>query len=248
MAGSVVPTLIEHRSRGVVRTDIVCTLGADGSAVADTVVGVGFGRLVGVAVKGPASCTVTVTDNKSGAVLVSAFRPTTAVFGNTTTGDTTGGTSEDLWTTGAAHNLVAGDQIVFTSITGGGSGVAINTPYWVVTTTGFAATTFCLAASAAAALAGTPISNVGSSDVSAATWYKAGAAVTPAFFRPTGNVTVAAGTALAAHANNPNVNRDMFVGGKVSVSTSAGATGSPACTVSLIIDEEGIGGDYGANT
>ena len=47
MAGTAVPTKIEHRSRGVVRTNITMVTDASGDATA-TVVGVGVGRLGGV--------------------------------------------------------------------------------------------------------------------------------------------------------------------------------------------------------
>lgn len=240
MAGSITPLKIEHRSRGVVRTDVTITTGTDGSAPAETVVGVGFGRLVGVAVKGPASVAITVKDKKTGATVLNAYRPTTAVFGNTTTGDETGGAVDDLFTTGAAHGLTELDEIVFTSQTGS-TLPALNTPYYVAETTGFAATTFCLAASAAEAAAGAGQVIVElDADISAATWYKKGAAVTPVLFRPTTVIADNAGTAVSAADTAPNVNRDIYVGGKLSVSTTGGATSS-ACTLSLIVDEEGIG-------
>lgn len=92
MAGSAVPTRVAHRSRGVVRTDIAITCDASGVATA-TVVGVGFGRLVGVMYDGglDASAVITLSDAKTGATIVAYttgtegtpvfFRPTTNVVG-----------------------------------------------------------------------------------------------------------------------------------------------------------------------
>jgi len=244
MAGTVVPLKIEHRSRGVVRTDVTITTDSAGAAPAETVVGVGFGRLVGVAVKGPLSTAITVKDKRTGATILNAYRPTTASFGNTTTGDTAGGTSADLFTTGAAHGLSEGDSIVFTAITGGGGtgAIVVNTPYWVCETTGFAATTFCLAASAADAAAGDDqvVQEIGDADISAATWHASDAAVTAAMFRPTGVIVDVAGTAISAAESANNVNRDIYVAGKLSVSCTGGAA-STAATLSLIVDEEGLG-------
>lgn len=239
MAGTIAATPVEHRSRGVTRTSISITTATGGTADA-TNVGVGFGRLVGVMSAGPGAPLITLTDTRTGATILT-HRPNVAVFGNTTTGDTSGGTSEDLWTTGAAHGLSEGDEIVFTSITGGGGGAAINTPYWVVTTTGFGATTFCLSDTAAHAAAGTNIVNVGTSDVSAATWYAAGATVTPSFFRPTAVIKTNAGAAITAADTAPNVNRDIYLGGKVSVEATGGENTAAACTLVLIVDETGVG-------
>jgi len=49
-----------------------------------------------------------------------------------------------------------------------------------------------------------------------------------------------AGTAVAAADTAPNVNRDIVVGGKVSVS-AVGGSGATACTIALIVDEAGLG-------
>lgn len=71
MAGTAIPTFIKHRPRGLVRTNITITTDASGDATG-TVVGVGFGRLVGVFYNGglDASATITVTDTKSGAAVL----------------------------------------------------------------------------------------------------------------------------------------------------------------------------------
>lgn len=237
MAGSVGTKYIAHRPRGIVRTDVTITTDAAGIATA-TVVGVGFGRLVGVESSGTGAPLITVTDTKSGAVLLTHV-PTPAIFGNTTTGDTTGGTSEDLWTTGAAHGLSEGAAIVFTSITGGGT-VAVNTKYFVTKTTGFAATTFCLSSTAALSAATTKDVEIGASDVSASSWFTVGAAITPRHFRPSRILEGATGTAIASDANHTNQNRDIFLTGKVSVSATGGVA-AEACVLALIVDEEGLG-------
>jgi len=141
MAGTAVATKQEHRSRGVVRTDVTLTTDASG-AVSATVVGTGFGRLVGVLYDGAldASATVTIADSKSGATLVT------------------------------------------------------------LTT----------------------------------------AAATTRFFRPTSVITDNAGAAVTAAATAPNVNRDIYVGGKVTV-TVAGGGNAVTSVLGLIVDESGVG-------
>lgn len=70
MAGTAVPSHVEHRSRGVVGTKV--TMVTDGSGDASvTEVGVGFGRLVNVFYDGglDASAVITVSDTKTGATL-----------------------------------------------------------------------------------------------------------------------------------------------------------------------------------
>lgn len=85
-----VSTTIQHRSLGVVRTNVAVTCSA-GGALAATVVTVGFGRLVRVLYDGglDASAVITISDTKTGAALVTyttgtegtpvAFRPTTNI-------------------------------------------------------------------------------------------------------------------------------------------------------------------------
>jgi hypothetical protein len=237
MAGTVSPAVISHRSRGLVRLDLAVTCDAAGAASA-TLAGLGFGRLVGIAAAGKAGDLISISDGKTGAALCSLRLG--SAFGNTTTGDTTGGVSEDLYTTGAAHGLVAHDVIVFSSITGGGgTGVVVNTPYWVVDDASLAATTFSLAASLADSTAGTiVIKNVGTADISAATWYKVAAATR--YIRPSTAIVDNAGAAVAAADTAPNVNRDILLGGKVKVAV-VGGNSSGTSTVSLLIDEDGIG-------
>jgi hypothetical protein len=242
MAGSAVPSLIEHRSRGVVRTDATITCDASGVATA-AVVGVGFGRLVGFLYDGglDSPAVITLYDAKTG---VSLFAYDCAVrneFGNTTTGDTTGGTAEDLWTTGAAHNLLEGDAIQFIAIAGNGAGgPSLRTTYYVVTTTGFSGTTFCLSDTAAHALAGTNIVNVGATDASSASWVKVSGSISPVALRPSTNVVDNVGANIAAADTAPNVNRDIVLGGKVKIGVSGGGNAGVGI-VSLIVDEEGLG-------
>ena len=142
MAGTITPDAINHRSRGVVRTDVAVTTDASGVA-SETVVGVGFGRLVGFLYNGglDASAVITVKDKKTGASLVA---------------------------------------------------------------------------------------------------YTTGTEGTPVFFRPTTVIADNAGTAVTAAATAPNVNRDMFVAGKVSVTVASGGN-LETCTLSLIVDEAGLG-------
>jgi hypothetical protein len=71
MAGTAVTTVVSHRPRGLVRTNVSITTDASGVATATTV-GVGFGRLVAVLYDGglDASAVITIKDAKSlGAVL-----------------------------------------------------------------------------------------------------------------------------------------------------------------------------------
>lgn len=83
MAGSASPSFIEHRKRGIVRTEVALTCDASG-VVPATVVGVGFGRIVGVHYSGglATSAVITVTDSKTGATL---FTYTTGTQGTPTT-------------------------------------------------------------------------------------------------------------------------------------------------------------------
>ena len=142
MAGTAVPTKIEHRSRGVVRTNITMVTDASGDATA-TVVGVGFGRLVGVLYDGglDASAVITITDSKSGATVVA-------------------------YTTGT-------------------EGVAV-------------------------------------------------------YFRPSTVITSNVGVAVAAAASAPNVNRDYFISGKITVTVASGGNVETGI-LGLIVDESGVG-------
>lgn len=141
MAGTVAPEVIQHRPRGVVRTDITITTDASGVA-SEAVVGVGFGRLARVLYNGglDASAVITIKDQKTGSTLVAYTTPDTA-----------------------AHA-----------------------------------------------------------------------------FRPTTVITDNAGVAVTAAATAPNVNRDIYIGGKVSVVVSAGGNAKTGI-VSLIVDEADLG-------
>lgn len=93
MAGSVATFFVKHRTRGVVKTKAVITCDAAGTATA-TVVGVGFGRLVGVGYKPGTFATgvdITVTDTATGAAILTLtdaglsaryFRPTLNITTN----------------------------------------------------------------------------------------------------------------------------------------------------------------------
>lgn len=82
MAGSAGLTTIEHRSRGVVRTEVALTCTA-GGVVDAAVIGVGYGRIVQCFYDGglDASAVITVTDTKTGATL---FTYTTGTEGTPT--------------------------------------------------------------------------------------------------------------------------------------------------------------------
>jgi len=142
MAGTAVPTVIKHRSRGIVRTNITMVTDAAGDATATTV-GVGFGRLVAVFYDGglDISATITLTDAK-----------------------------------GLASLLV---------ITTGTEG-------------------------------------------------------TPVKLRPTRVVQDQVGVDIAAGATLVNVNRDIYLSGKVTVTVAAGGNAETG-KLSLIVDEDGIG-------
>lgn len=70
--------------------------------------------------------------------------------------------------------------------------------------------------------------------------YTTGVEGTPVAFRPTLNVTDNAGVAVTADASAPNVNRDIYLGGKVKLGVTAGGN-AETCILSLIVDEANIG-------
>lgn len=142
MAGSVIPSAVGHRSRGVVRTNLAITCDAAGVATA-AVVAVGFGRLVGILYNGglDASAVITLSDTKTGATILA---------------------------------------------------------------------------------------------------YTTGTEGTPVFFRPTKVIVDTAGTAVTAADTAPNVNRAIYVAGKLSVGVASGGV-SETAVFSLIVDETGIG-------
>lgn len=121
----VTTTVIEHRSRGVVRSDIVLTTTA-GGAVPATVVGVGFGRLVGVLYDGglDASATITIADTKTGVALVTyttgvegtpvAFRPTQVIATDAGAAVTAAATA-----VGVDRDIYVGGKVSVTVASGG---------------------------------------------------------------------------------------------------------------------------------
>lgn len=127
MAGTIAPAVINHRSRGVVRTDVTIVTDASGVATA-TVVGVGFGRLVGVLYDGglDASAVITLSDTKTGATIVAyttgtegtpvSFRPTTVIADNAgvavTAADTAPNVNRDIVLAGKVSiGVTAGGNI-----------------------------------------------------------------------------------------------------------------------------------------
>ncbi len=226
MAGTLTPTLEDASQIGTCRVKAVILTDAAGVASA-VELPAAVGKLVGLAVvPGTLEMGLTIfsiTDAASGAAIATidtlALVTAAQKFSGTTTGDTTGGAAEDLWTTGAAHGLVDDDRIVFTSITGNGAnGPTIGTAYFVDQQN---ATTFILRTAAAG---GGSVVNVGDTDASAAAWFKVGgAAQTPGkLFRPTAVVTDNVGVAVAAADTAPNVNRDIYLKGPVKVSVADG--------------------------
>ena len=70
--------------------------------------------------------------------------------------------------------------------------------------------------------------------------YTTGTEGTPVFFRPTDKVTDNAGTDLTADLNHVNVNRDIYLAGKVTVTVASGGV-SETAKLALIVDESGLG-------
>jgi hypothetical protein len=239
MAGSILSDPIAPGRAGVKR--IKATLTADSSGVVTArVAGIAFGRIVGFGYKpltGGFAPALTVSGD-AGATILTYDVANATKFGNTTTGDTTGGVSEDLWTTGAVHGLVDGDQIVFTAIAGNGAGgPTVGTAYYVDQKS---TTTFVLTTDSGLTL----VQNVGATDATSSTWYKVGAAAA-VYKRPTGVITDNVGVAVTAATTAPNVNRDLFVGGKVKIgATGLGNLGT--CDVHIIVDERPAPKSFGA--
>jgi hypothetical protein len=208
------------------------------------VVDVGFGRLRAMIVQGLSlgASVVTLADFKTGAALatIDTLNLIPAgdayLFSNTTTGDTTGGVNEDLWTTGAAHGLAASDGVIFRTITGNGAGgPTLGTKYFVGSV-GLTATAFVLRTLPAD---GGTVVNVGATDASAATWLKAVQANVK-LFHPTSVIQDTAGTVIAAADTAPNINRDLILAGKVTITVAEGGNLGTGLVV-FIVDEAGIG-------
>lgn len=238
MAGTIAHTVIEHRPRGVVKTKATWLADASGDASA-TPIGVGFGDLVGILIPlnslGSADSvgnTIFTLSDGNGAQLWQ-YDTDALKFGDTTTGDTTGGAAEDLWTTGAAHGMVDDDTLVFLSITDNGAGgPTIGTLYYVDQQS---ATTFILRTAPAG---GGTVVNVGAADATAASWVCVSQLV-PKFFRPTMNVSDSAGVSITAADTAPNVMRNIPVAGKLQLTVAQGGnlgTGD----IYFIVDEAGL--------
>jgi N4-gp56 family major capsid protein len=103
----------------------------------------------------------------------------TTLIDATLAGDTTGGAAEDLFTSGAAHGLVAGDKVRVISHTGG-NGVVDGTVYYVLASE-LTTTTFQLSATA-----GGGVLNVGATDLVAAAkgWGKVNDVYSTTLFGP----------------------------------------------------------------
>jgi hypothetical protein len=72
--------------------------------------------------------------------------------------------------------------------------------------------------------------------------YVTGTEGTAARFRPTGNIVTVAGATIAADATAPNVNRDIYVAGKLAVVVSAGGNVETG-KFKLIVDETPLRGN-----
>ena len=158
------------------------------------------------------------------------------IFSDTTTGDATGGVTENLFTAGSDHGLAIGDRVQLISKTGG-TGLSLATDYYVIPE-GFAATTFELSTT----VGGTSVDFT--TDVSACVWQKMTyGANLASFFRPTTNITtnVGAAGAVSAHATAPNVNRDIFLAGKIKVALAQGGNLGEG-DIHLFVDEANIDG------
>lgn len=70
--------------------------------------------------------------------------------------------------------------------------------------------------------------------------YTTGTEGTPVFFHPTDVVTTDAGADIAASANAVGVNRDIYVGGKITVTVASGGV-SETAKIALIVVEDPIG-------
>ena len=76
--------------------------------------------------------TARVTQGILGAITTNVEAEADAAVGTTWDFDFTGGAQEDLWTTAAAHGLVVGDEIEFTTAEAAPAEYAAATSYWVV--------------------------------------------------------------------------------------------------------------------
>jgi hypothetical protein len=63
---------------------------------------------------------------------------------------------------------------------------------------------------------------------------------TPVYLAPTDIITDNAGVNVTAADTAPNVNRDIYIGGKVTVTVASGGNAETGTYV-LIIDEQGLG-------
>lgn len=70
--------------------------------------------------------------------------------------------------------------------------------------------------------------------------YTTGTEGTPVFFRPTDKVTDNAGADLTAALTATNVNRDIYLAGKVTLTVASGGA-SETGKIALIVDEAGLG-------
>lgn len=74
--------------------------------------------------------------------------------------------------------------------------------------------------------------------------YTTGTEGTPIYVRPTTNIVTNAGAAVTAADTAVDVNRDIKVAGKVTVTVASGGNAETG-TIKLVIDEKGLGLDKG---
>lgn len=70
--------------------------------------------------------------------------------------------------------------------------------------------------------------------------YTTGTEGTPTKFRPTTAVVDNAGAAVTPADTAPNTNRDIYIGGKISVVVASGGNAETG-TLSIVVDEDGVG-------
>jgi hypothetical protein len=185
------------------------------------------------------SAIITVRDTKGLAALLTLDTLALIAAGDKFSSTTTGEADDETMTTGASHGLSAGDVIIITAATGGGTGAFTVGVKYYVKTTGLTANTFIL--SDTDAVGHDEAAHAFGTDYSAMSWYKVGSSTGVArLYRPSTVVTSSVGVAVTAAAEAPNVNRDIMLGGKVGVVCAEGGNLGAGVLV-LIVDETGLG-------
>jgi hypothetical protein len=233
MAGSIANLHTNHRPRGVVKTKVTFTADASGNVTA-VEAGAAFGRVVAVAIPNQSTWArgagvITLKDQSGGTFF--SYDSSVELFSGTTTGDTTGGASEDLFTNSGSNGLTAGDALYIVSRTGGT--LPTVTGVYYVLAANLTSTTFHLSAT----VGGASI-EIGATDISAMTWVNL-TQLASKYVHPTVVVTTNVGAAISAATTAPNVNRDAFLGGKWTIGVS-GAGNLGTGDIYLVVDESDL--------